>query len=178
MRRPARAVAVVLAVAGLALSGCLDPARRVSVPEPAPSPAGDAAWAFRDTDGALHTNATAEGRPAVLFFMASWCLSCRSKAPMLAEVVADRAPQGLRAYSLSFDPKDDEDTLRRWKAEFGHDWPHGVDPQLQVARHFGITAQSSFVVLDARGDIVRQWGYPGPSEDALRGAIDAAFARA
>ncbi|HLE98090.1 MAG TPA: TlpA disulfide reductase family protein [Candidatus Thermoplasmatota archaeon] len=168
---------VVLLVAVPALAGCVGMPERVSDPRDLAGPDRGVAWAFRDTDGALQTNTTAEGRPAVLFFMASWCLSCRSKAPMLAEVVAENAPRGLRAYSLSFDPKDDEETLRRWKAEFDNDWPHGVDPQLQVARHFGITAQSSFVVIDARGDVVQQWGYPGPSEDALRAAVDQAFAR-
>ena len=167
---PARARPVVraLLVASLVvLAGCADPAPRAE---------GVVPWSFTDLDGATHSNATTAGAPVLLFFMASWCTTCRAKAPMLAEVHAEHAPRGLQAFSLSFDPNDGPAELEAWRREHAHPWPHGVDPSLAVQRAFGVTSQSSVVVLDAEGRVVEAWGYPGPREDALRAALDAAFA--
>lgn len=162
-----RSAAVLVAL--LLLAGCAETS--------APAPSGDTpAWSFTDTEGARHSNATTTGAPVMLFFMASWCPTCKSKAPMLAEVHADLAPRGLQTFSVSFDPEDGPEELRAWKERYAQPWPHGVDPGLSMQRTFGITSQSSVVVLDGEGRVAGTWGYPGPVEGDLRAALDAAFA--
>ena len=172
-----RALALAL-VAALASAGCLSaPAPGPRGPGGAPD-AGAAApgWTFVDTGGEEHSRETAAGAPAVLFFMATWCGSCRSKAAWLDDAHAEYAPRGVRFYSIGQDPTEGDADLERWKEAHAHPWPHGRDPDRAVQRAFGITHQSSFVVLDAQGHVVQRWGYPGASEQALRAAIDAALA--
>lgn len=165
-----RAIALAILLLLQPLAGCAER-------ETAGSSAGTAPdWSFVDTQGVAHSRDEPAGNATVIFFMASWCGTCRSKAPMLARVHADAAEQGVRFYSVSFDRSDDDATLESWKAKVQNDWPHGVDPSFRIQRAFGITAQSSVVVLDSEGGLVEKWGYGGVQEDALREAIDRALA--
>ena len=156
-----------LLLAALLLAGCAGPA----------DPAGDGApeWSFTDVDGARHSRDAPEGNATVLFFMATWCGSCRSKAPALAAVHEDYAERGVRFYSLDFDASETPDQLRAWQRQHDHPWPHGVDPALRVQRTFGVTSQSSVVVLDAEGRVAKSWGYGQVTEPALRAALDDAL---
>lgn len=131
-------------------------------------------WAFTDTQGAQHTRDTAAGKPTVLFFMASWCGSCRAMTPRLAAVHADYADR-VGFHSVSFDRSDDAASLERWKQQYRQPWPHGVDPGFGMQRTFQIVSQSSVVLLDARGEVAQKWGYPGASEAALREAVERAL---
>lgn len=172
MRRPLRALAL-LVLASAPLAGCASSPER---PADAPATASGApAWSFTDTEGMVHGRDAPPGNATVLFFMATWCSTCRSKAPALAAVHADHAAHGARFYSLDFDPTETPAQIRAWKERFGQPWPHGVDPDLSVQRTFGVTSQSSVVVLDAQGRVVRQWGYGAVTEDGLRAALDQAL---
>ena len=158
-----------LLAAALLVAGCASP--------PAP-PAGDGAdglgpaWSFTDVEGATHSRDAPEGNATVLFFMATWCGTCRAKAPVLAAVHEDYAARGVRFYSLDFDASETPDDLRAWQETHHHPWPHGVDPGLGVQRTFGVTSQSSVVVLDAAGHVAESWGYGQVTEPALRAALD------
>lgn len=134
-------------------------------------------WSFVDTDGNTHSRDGSRGDPVVLFFMATWCSSCRAKTAPLADVHSDYEDQGLRVYSLSWDPSETEDDLERWKDRYDQPWPHGIDPGNQIAKTFQITRQSSFVFLDHKGLVVESYGYPGPGESTMREKVDAAFER-
>lgn len=103
--------------------------------------------------------------------MATWCGSCRTKAPILAAVHGDVRAQGVRFYSLDFDPTETTDDLRAWQEERAQPWPHGIDQGLTIQRTFGVKTQSSVVVLDADGRVVQAWGYGAVTESGLRDAI-------
>lgn len=132
-------------------------------------------WTFTDTDGEPHSRDSSRGDPVILFFMATWCSSCRSKTAPLAEIHADYQDQGLQIYSLSWDPSETENDLERWKDRYDQSWPHGIDPGNQIAKTFQVTAQSSFVFLDHNGLVVERFGYPGPSENTMRQTVEKAF---
>src|SRR5687768_16067710 len=53
-------------------------------------------WSFADTTGATHSRDAPARNASVLFFMATWCGSCRQTAPMLASVEADYEARGVR----------------------------------------------------------------------------------
>lgn len=158
MQRAAGAGLAIL----LMMAGCAGPPV-----EGAPS------WSFQDTEGVTHSDAEARGNVTVLFFMATWCGSCRQNAPRLAHVWQDLAPQGLRMYTVSWDPTEGADDLRWWMETYQQPWPHGVDRGSAMAQTFGVTAQSSIVVLRPDGSMERRFDYPGATEDALRAAIAA-----
>lgn len=136
---------------------------------------GPVAWSFADTEGNVHSNATAAGEPALLFFMASWCGTCRGKTPMLARVHADWSHRAS-FYSIAFDGSDNRETLERWKRQNANPWPHGTDAGFAVQRAFGITSQSSVVVIGPDGTIVQKWGYGTADEGGLRAALTRASA--
>lgn len=159
-----------------ALAGCASPGPGRSTPPPAEGTVGPA-WSFADTEGRNHSRESVAGKPAVLFFMATWCSTCRSNAPRVAAVTEDFAGDGLQTLSVGWDPLETPEELAAWKQKHAQPWPHGTDPGANVARAFGITAQSSLVVLDAAGNPVRTWGYGGASEADLRAAVEEAFAR-
>lgn len=133
------------------------------------------AWSFTDTEGMLHSNATAAGHPSLLFFMATWCGSCRATTPALKAVHADHAARGLQVFSVTVERGDDDAKLEAWKAQYQQPWPHGRDSTWEMPRTFEIVAQSSVVVLDAEGRVVEKWGYGQATEQAMRAAVERAF---
>lgn len=166
----------VLTCLALLLSGCAG--------GPAPSDGGapasggegvDApAWSFTAVDGTTHTHAS-DANATVLFFMATWCSSCRTKAPVLASVHEDYADRGVRMLSVDFDPSESPDDIARWQESHDQDWPHGLDTGLRMQRHFQVTTQSTVLVLDAQGEVVKRFGYGGFNEGAYRTALDDAL---
>jgi peroxiredoxin len=175
-----RALVLACLVTLAPFAGCLgdgspDAGAPLSPPED-PSAVGPD-WSFVDTDGATHSRDAPAANATLVFFMASWCSTCRSKAPLLREVHDAYAERGVRMYSVSWDRTDDDGSLEAWKERYAQPWPHGIDPSFEIQRTFGITAQSSAVVLDARGNLVQKWGYGQLDGEGLRAALDAALAR-
>ena len=165
-----RAAAPAVLLLALALAGCTASPPAWPVASEAP-----VAWSFVDTEGQRHSNATAAGEPAVLFFLATWCTSCRAMTQRLAAVHAE-VREDVGFYSVSIEANDDHAALEQWKQQYRQPWPHGRDEGYAMARAFGIVAQSSVVVLDAEGRVVQQWGYPGASEAEVRAAVQRARA--
>lgn len=174
-----RAALAALLIALPALAGCATtpgvPPTAASCPDD-PGTAGKGPWwCFEDTDGAAHTRDAPAGNATVIFFMASWCGSCQAKAPVFRDAHAAYAGEGLRTYSVSWDATDDAASLEAWKAEHDQPWPHGVDPGFAIQKIFGITSQSSAVVLDGDGVLVRKFGYGQVTATGLRAAVEQAL---
>lgn len=170
--------AAALLLASGVLAGCVgEPSGEVPTETNADGETIGPSWSFTDTNGTEHSRDSAMGDPSILFFMATWCGSCRQNAPRLAEVHDAFQGKGLDVYSLSWDPTENDDDLERWKSRYDQTWPHGLDPDNRIAKTFGITSQSSFVVLDHQGLVVERFGYPGASESDLRDAVERAYAR-
>lgn len=175
-----RALASAVLTAAL-LAGCAGPLAGEQPPREGTTRDGAAeekgpAWSFVDTEGVTRSRDAPPGNATVVFFMASWCGTCRSKAPMLADVHHAYADRGVRFFSVSWDSTDDAESLRAWSAARGNPWPHGVDPGLGIQKTFGVTAQSSVLVLDRDGYAVKLWGYGGVTDAGLRAALDEALA--
>lgn len=160
---------LVLPLLVAALAGCSSAPPGVAV-------GAAPAWSFTDTEGAVHSNATAAGHPSLLFFMATWCGSCRATTPALAAVHREFEDRGLQVFSVTVERGDDDAALEAWKAQYHQPWPHGRDPSGAMPRTFEIVAQSSVVVLDAEGRVVQRWGYGQATEPAMRAAVERAFA--
>lgn len=109
------------------------------------------AFTARAVGGAAFDGATLAGRPTVLWFWAPWCATCagqakgvRSTAEQLAGKVNVVGVGGL----------DDEPAMRRFIAQWKLDGvPHLADEAGVVWKKFGVTSQSTFVLLDSRGAV-------------------------
>lgn len=137
---------------------------------------GDAAWVFTSFDGARHEPSDPAANATVLFFMATWCTTCQSKAPVLTAAYDDFAAQGVRFLSIDFDPSESHADVAAWQERYGHPWPHGLDVDREVQRELHVTIQSTVIVLDAAGDEVERFGYGKVTEAGLSDAIARALA--
>jgi peroxiredoxin len=107
----------------------------------------------RTVDGQQFDGATLAGKPAVLWFWASWCPRCRAAAGEVAAVQRENAARvnvvgvaGLRS---------GEESMREFVREQGIDgFPNLADDAGEVWRRFGVTTQEYFVLLDRAGKVV------------------------
>jgi peroxiredoxin len=160
-----RAALLALALLAVPLAGCIGGDGSPSTVEPL-------AWSFTDTEGDEHSNGTAAGSPTVLFFMATWCESCKQKTDDLRAVQADFAERDVDVFSLSVDPQETDADLETWKATHDQPWPHGVDENLTVARTMDVQSTSNVVVLDGDNQLVQHWDYGEANEQAVRSVLD------
>lgn len=101
-------------------------------------------------DGSSFDGATLAGKPTVLWFWAPWCPTCRAQAPAVSSLASEYAGQvnvvGVGGLADPADIRDYAETV---------DGPtHLVDEAGAIWRKFGVTAQSSYVVLAADGTVV------------------------
>lgn len=114
----------------------------------------DLAFTGETLDGATFDGAQLQGKPAVLWFWAPWCPTCRAQAPAVSALATtysgEVAVVGVGGLAEDADIRDYAGTV---------DGPtHLVDPEGALWRHFKVTAQSTYVVIDADGNLVTE-GY-------------------
>ena len=159
-----RTIAGLLLATILALSGCAG-AQTTTKSEPR-SGARPASLAFtgEDISGASYDGQQLAGKPAVLWFWAPWCPTCRAQTARVEKVAKEYAGRvNVVAVGGLADATDIRDYARTV------DGPtHLIDEQGVVWRHFSVTAQSTYVILDAEGVIVQR-GYL--DDDALSAQV-------
>ena len=140
----------VLAVAAVvALTGCGSGAR--AAPE---KPVVPAALAFtgRTLDGKAFDAASLTGRPVVLWFWAPWCATCAGEA----QSISDLAPKYQdKVNFVGIAGMGGEKEMK----EFVSDYEVGMIPQVSdnagaVWRKFKVAEQSTYVLLNRKGDVV------------------------
>jgi thiol-disulfide isomerase/thioredoxin len=165
----AAAVAGVLALAGCgggdgaggaggAASAASD-ASAPSDPSEAPTPAGPAAgtranlaFSAKTLDGTQFDGATLAGKPAVLWFWAPWCTTCRRQS---SDVRTFSAKYAGKVRFVGIAGLDKVPAMRTFVSttKLG-EVTHLADEAGVVWKQFGITQQSTYVVIDASGAIV------------------------
>lgn len=73
-------------------------------------------------------------RPAVVNVWASWCLPCRSEAPLLNEAFAE---YGDQIEFIGVDVQDNQADAKEFLAEFGLDFDHFFDRNRQIPNRYG-----------------------------------------
>lgn len=152
--RKAALIALVCALVGAGCSAAGDGGVSSSLDSPGAATVGGADLAFtaETLGGETFEGERLDGKPAVLWFWAPWCPTCRAQAggvSSLAETY-DGEVSVVGVGGLA-DPKD----IRDYASTV--DGPvHLVDDEGAVWRHFGVTAQSTYLVIDADGGIVAE----------------------
>ncbi|MGI5174932.1 peroxiredoxin family protein [Dactylosporangium sp. CA-152071] len=162
------ALAVLVVAAGCADGASTGAAGPGSPSAPAPavtagaSPATSGATAApptlsftaRTVGGGEFNGASLAGKPAVLWFWAPWCPTCAGQAKGV-KATAEQLAGKVNVVGVG--GLDDEPAMRRFITEWKLDAvPHLSDEAGTVWKKFGVTSQSTFVLLDSRGTVVHK----------------------
>lgn len=110
-------------------------------------------------DGSTFDGSTLRDRPAVLWFWAPWCPTCRAQSPNVSRLAEEY--DGTVAV-VGVGGLDSTAAIQELAAQIPH-VTHLVDDGGEVWRHFGVTAQSTYTVIGADGEIVSE-GYLDDAE--------------
>ncbi|GAA4735998.1 hypothetical protein GCM10023216_31380 [Isoptericola chiayiensis] len=114
-------------------------------------------------DGEEFSGAELAGSPAVLWFWAPWCPTCRAQIPA---VTALSETYGDDVSVVAVGGLDDAEAISAMAQSDIAGPTHLVDDAGEVWQHFGMTQQSTFVVLDDAGEVVLEGSVPADELDA------------
>lgn len=190
MHRAPRVTSALVVAAVLSLSACgaddgdttATEASTSSTPSPSPEQTASTSATTRSSpttavpealdfsaktvSGAAFEGASVAGRPVLLWFWAPWCPTCRGQIP---EVESLASTYGDDLTVLGVGSLDSADAIADF-AEEVDDFTQLNDEDGELYRRFGIVEQSSFVLLDAEGEVAFSTGYGG--SDALADEVD------
>lgn len=134
------------------------------------------AFRLRQLDGRGDVSlASLRGRPVVLNFWASWCVTCKGEAPVLERDWMRYRSRGLVV--LGVDGADLAPDARRFVAAHRLTFPILEDGSGQVTGTYGVVQRPETYVLNRRGRIVAH--LTGPINDrAFAGEFRRAIAKA
>lgn len=92
------------------------------------------------------------GKPVVINFWATWCTSCLTEMPHLAEVQREFGPENLHVVAINTGESSAE--ARRFIERLEPDsFLYGMDPTLALSDAYGVFGLSTSVFVDAEGVI-------------------------
>jgi thiol-disulfide isomerase/thioredoxin len=110
--------------------------------------------------GDTFEGASLAGRPTLLWFWAPWCPTCRGQIPQVEGIAADHAGE-LNVIGVG--SLDSAEAIEGFARDVD-DVVHLEDVEGELWKRFGVTEQSSFVLLDADGTVVFEAGYGGTDD--------------
>ncbi len=156
------ALALLLAACGTdteeASSAGTDTTASSATVAPAESPSGGgddaevpAVLDFRSetVDGEAFDGTELAGTPTVFWFWAPWCPTCRAQISGVGALAADH---GADVDVVGVGSLDEAGAIEEFADQVSPDVTLLSDAEGAVWRHFGVTAQSTYLVLDAEGD--------------------------
>lgn len=114
----------------------------------------DLNFAATTLDGERFEGTTLEGKPAVLWFWAPWCPTCRAQSVTVSEL-AEKYDGKVAVVGVG--GQDSRAAIEELAERIPH-VTHLVDSEGEVWKHFRVTAQSTYEVIAADGEIIAQ-GY-------------------
>lgn len=108
------------------------------------------AFALSTLDGGRVEDSALRGHVTVVNVWASWCPPCRSEAPVLREVAADTASEGVWFLGVLY--QDEVAPARAFAGRVGMSFPTLLDDG-PLARSLGVRAVPTTFVVDAEGRI-------------------------
>ena len=160
VRGSAPAVLVALLVIGISLA---IPRLRDAPSDTGVHP-GEIAPAFSLTsfDGRTIALADFRGQPVLLNFWASWCVPCRTEAPILRDAYAR---EGSQVTFIGVNVRDQEDDARAFLSEFGIPYLNVRDVDGAIEQRYRAPGIPFSVFVGRDGVITRVW--IGPIDEEL-----------
>jgi thiol-disulfide isomerase/thioredoxin len=153
-----RTLSGLLVLLVLALTGC-----GAAATTSGPAAGGDVAGTGKTADldftattleGETFDGTSLAGAPTVLWFWAPWCPTCRAQVPTVSGLGEDYAG---RVNVVGVGGLDTQGEIEAMAGRV-ENVTHLVDDEGEVWKHFRVTAQSTYTVIDADGEIVHE-GY-------------------
>ncbi|WP_323793017.1 TlpA family protein disulfide reductase [Nocardioides sp.] len=147
-----RLVTIVLLLGGLLLTGCSAGTTDSSGTQSADgSSAASLEFNATTISGDPFAGESLSGKPTVLWFWAPWCSACRNQAPGVSELATT---YGDEVNVVGVGSLDESAAIEEFADAVPADFTQLDDPDGAVWRHFGVTAQSTYLVLDADQNVV------------------------
>ncbi len=136
-----------------------------TLPRPAP------AFTLNDLRGAPHALEGMRGKPVLLDFWATWCRPCIKFFPELRRIQEEYGPRGLLVLGVAIDedPKKVPSMAEKQKLAYPTLLDDAKDP---LWRRYGVMGIPATFLIDAQGQIVREWKGEVKREE-LEAAIEA-----
>lgn len=136
-----------------------------TLPRPAP------AFALNDLQGTSHALEAMRGKPVLLDFWATWCKPCIKFFPELRRIHEEFGPRGLLVLGVAIDedPKKVPSMAEKQKLVYPTLLENAEDP---LWRRYGVMGIPATFLIDAQGQIVREWKGEVKREE-LEAAIEA-----
>ena len=90
-------------------------------------------------------------KPAVVNIWASWCIPCRSEAPLLNEAFE---AHGSEVEFIGVDVQDTQDGAKRFLAEFGLEFDHFFDRSRSVPNHYATIGTPATLFFGPHGELI------------------------
>ncbi len=147
------ALVVVLLACGFAVVAGTRPSFEATVAKSAllgkPAPAIEATTLRGD-----HFSLAAEhGHWVVVNFFSSWCVPCQDEAPDLVQFQWEQSQRAAGASLVSVVFNDTVDGARSFVSTYGTTWPAVVDPDGQIAAHYGVASPPTTFIVNPAGVI-------------------------
>ena len=148
---PVRRLSWLLVAAVVVLVGCGGPTGGGPGVRPATSAGPLLAFTATTLDGKPFDGMSLAGKPTVLWFWAPWCPICLEQAPGVRNAVGQYADKVNIVGVAGLDKVGAmPEFVRLAKVEA---MPHIADEAGVVWKRFGVTAQSTFVLIDTTGKV-------------------------
>jgi thiol-disulfide isomerase/thioredoxin len=132
--------------------------------------APDAALESLDS-AAVRLAPTIGGKPAVIYFWATWCANCRQLEPTL-DAAFKKHGSHVAFAAIAVGVNQSAERVRRYTAEHYVGWTHFYDRRGNAVAAYDVPATSYVVVLDKAGTVV--YGGVGGKQD-IESAIQKAL---
>jgi thiol-disulfide isomerase/thioredoxin len=116
-------------------------------------------FAGTTVDGSRFEGSSLAGKPAVLWFWSPWCPTCRAQSGNVSDL-AQKYDGEVAVVGVG--GLDSAEAIDELAARIPH-VIHLSDERGQVWQHFRVTAQSTYTVIDADGEIIVE-GYLDDAE--------------
>ncbi|MBB1490698.1 TlpA family protein disulfide reductase [Paracoccus sp. MC1854] len=128
---------------------------------------------FTDLDGGTHRLADWQGKVVLLNFWATWCAPCREEMPSLDALQKAKGGEDFEVVTVA-SGRNTAAAIHRFFEESGvTDLPTLTDPQMRLARAFGVMAMPVTVLIDAEGrEVARMSGDADWSSPAALALVD------
>ncbi len=128
------------------LFGALPGAAASSVPAPE--------FQLKTFNGDTYSKTSLQGHPTLLVFWAPWCRYCQIELPILAKFYQSNKPGQLLVLAIAF--SDTRAHVEEYVTSNSDTFVFSTayDQENEVAQAFGVNGTPTFVVMDARGDMI------------------------
>jgi cytochrome c biogenesis protein CcmG/thiol:disulfide interchange protein DsbE len=153
-------ILAVVIVVGIALT-------RQNQTQPTSGAAPD--FSLTTLDGQEIRLSALRGKVVVINFWASWCVPCRDEAPALQAVWERYQDRGVVLLGVAW--TDTERGARAFMAEFGQNYPNGLDLGTKIAEKYNITGVPETFIVDQEGHVA-EFIISTITEDRLAASLD------